>query len=307
MRFGDIIYMDSICFITVFIDFGSSAEGVMLSYKRLLVASSKGGVGKSTTALGLASALASMTGSDKEEPLKVLLVDLDVNSRSLDILAGCDDCTVYDFADLVTSHMKSAVDVSRVAVSSVGGIGGLSLIRACTADKLDSLADELDTDRYDIIRRVLDRIIAEGEQDILICDTGGGLESACAVADRFDFTAVTSEQSRTSVRSAEYAAVQLTRAGAENLRLVICSFDLYAVKKEKRAGVIEMIDSSSLQCVGVVPFDRKLQSAQDKGVLPKEKSDSQSAYRNIAKRILGYDVPLFSGIRSHAKKKRFAL
>lgn len=279
----------------------------MLSYKRLLVASSKGGVGKSTTALGLASALASMTEPGTGKPLKVLLVDLDVNSRSLDILAGCDECAVYDFADLIKTHTGGGVDVSRAAIGGVGGINGLSLIRACTADKLDSLADELDTDRYDIIRCALDRIIAEGEQDILICDTGGGLESACAVADRFSFTVITSEQSRTSVRSAEYAAVQLTRAGAENLRLVICSFDLYAVKKEKRAGVIEMIDSSSLQCVGVVPFDRKLQSAQDKGTLPGEKSVAQSAYRNIAKRIVGYDVPLFSGIRSHEKKKRFAL
>lgn len=279
----------------------------MLSYKRLLVASSKGGVGKSTTALGLASALASMSDPITGKPLKVLLVDLDVNSRSLDILAGCDDCAVYDFSDLITTRTGSGVDVSSVAVGCVAGINGLSLIRACTADKLDSLADELGADRYDIIRRALDRIIAEGEQDILICDTGGGIESACVVADRFSFTVIASEQSRTSVRSAEYAAIQLARAGAVNLRLVICSFDLYAVRKEKRAGVIEMIDSSSLQCMGVVPFDRKLQSAQDKGMLPGEKSAAQSAYINIAKRMLGYDVPLFSGIRSYEKKKRLAL
>ena len=62
-------------------------------YRKLLVASSKGGVGKSTTALGLAAAFAA-------QDLKVLLIDFDGTSRSLDILAGAEDMTTADTADI---------------------------------------------------------------------------------------------------------------------------------------------------------------------------------------------------------------
>jgi len=54
----------------------------MPSYKRLLIASAKGGVGKSTTAAGLAYAYAS-AGK------RVLLLDLDFSGRCLDMLTGC--------------------------------------------------------------------------------------------------------------------------------------------------------------------------------------------------------------------------
>lgn len=271
----------------------------MPSYNRLLVASSKGGVGKSTTAIGLAAAFASDDFRSDFSP-NVLLLDLDVSSRSLDLLAGCEDRALFDIGDVLDD------DPTHAAVTNVWGLQRLSLIRACTASKLRSLASERGVSEMTAVRMITEKILTCGAYDIVVCDTGGGLEIAAAVADLFGFTVITSEQSRTSIRSAEYAAHQLSEAGADVMRLVICSFDLFAVKKEKRAGVIEMIDSSSLQCAGVVPFDRKLQSAQDKGTIPDKKSPSQTAYRNIAKRIMGYDVPLFSGIKSVEKKKHLA-
>ena len=56
----------------------------MPGYERILVASSKGGVGKSTAALGLAAEFARLGK-------RTLLLDLDVTSRSLDLLTGCAD------------------------------------------------------------------------------------------------------------------------------------------------------------------------------------------------------------------------
>ena len=143
--------------------------------------------------------------------------------------------------------------------------------------------------------------------DLLVCDTGGGLDAACAVADLFPFVLVVSEQSQTSIRAAEYAASRLERAGAGLLRLCVCSFDLEAVRRERRAGMIEMIDSSALQCVGVVPYDKTLQRAQDSDVLPGRRSRAASAYRNIARRIMGYSVPLFDGMPALARRTRQAL
>ncbi|MBE6541785.1 MAG: hypothetical protein E7672_04990 [Ruminococcaceae bacterium] len=265
----------------------------MPSYNRLLVASAKGGVGKSTTALGLAVSYAAL---DKN----VILLDLDVNSRSLDILTGCEDRAVFDLGDILDN------DIDRVVIKDVGGCKNLSLIKACTSDRLSSLAAEKDFSTECVIRKTVEKIISDTRYDIVICDTGGGIEIASSVADLFGLALVTSEQSQTSLRAAEYAGEKLVQSGSGAVRLVICSFDLNAVKKEKRAGVVEMIDSSSLRCVGVVPFDKKLQSVQDKGTLPGRESLAQTAYGNIARRIMGYDIPLFSGMRSLEKKKRFA-
>ena len=155
-------------------------------------------------------------------------------------------------------------------------------------------------------RQTLKKLFDSEDYAYVICDTGSGLAMAAAAADLFDMILIPSEQSQTSVRAAEYAAIRLERAGASVLRLVICAFDLDSVKKEQRAGVIEMIDSSSLQCVGVVPADPKLQRCQDRGQLPPPKSPVSRAYRNIIRRILGYEIPLFDGMGSYARRKKKA-
>ncbi|MBE6626578.1 MAG: septum site-determining protein MinD [Ruminococcaceae bacterium] len=267
----------------------------MPTYNRLLIASSKGGVGKSTTALGLSVAFAKLGK-------RVLLVDLDVTSRSLDMLLGAEGDTISDFGDVIDGG-----NISSAAITPIDSLPLLKLISACNMDRLVSLADEQKQSHEELIRAGVERIVADGDYDILVCDTGGGLDFACAVADLFNMTVITSEQGKTSIRGAEYAASRLMAKGAKVMRLVICAFDLGAVKKENRAGIIEMIDSSSLVCVGVVPFDEKLQGLQDRGKLPAEKSTTAIAYKNIATRISGYDVKLFEGMGKLSKRRELAL
>lgn len=267
----------------------------MALYNKLLIASSKGGVGKSTSALGLSVAFARFGK-------KVLLLDLDVTSRSLDMLTGADTYLIEDFGDVIDGG-----DISSIATSPVKELPELQLISACGMDRLVSLSRKLEKTSSELIREGVEKIIEWGEFDILVCDTGGGIDFACAVADLFDMTVITSEQGKTSIRGAEYAASRLEAKGAGVMRLVICAFDIKAVKKENRAGMIEMIDSSALPCVGVVPFDPKLQGMQDRGELPGDKSNTAIAYANIAKRISGYDVKLFEGMKKLSKRRTKAL
>ena len=63
----------------------------------------------------------------------------------------------------------------------------------------------------------------------------------------------------------------------------------------------------ALVCVGVVPFDEKLQGLQDKGKISDEKSTTAIAYRNIATRLSGYDVKLFEGMGKLSKRRELAL
>ncbi len=265
----------------------------MPAYSKLLIASSKGGVGKSTTAVGLAVAFS-------RQYKKVLLIDTDIASRSLDMLLDAEDTTVSDFADVIEGDDVKDVAVS---VSPADDIDNLSLIPACSIDRLRFVSSKLGLTMHEAMRKGIESILESTDYDVFICDTGGGVEYACDFADLFDLTLVVSEQGKTSVRAADYASAQLEDAGAKRIRLVVCSFDLQAVKKEKRAGIIEIIDASSLPCVGVVPFDKKLQWIQDRGKLPEVNSPTTIAYSNIAKRISGYDVRLFEGMKSFFGKR----
>ncbi len=265
----------------------------MPSYKRLLIASAKGGVGKSTTALGLAAAFAEMGK-------KTLLADLDNVSRSLDLMSGTADKSICDFGDVI-----SGGDFSPVV--PYAHLPNLSLIAACNSSYADYLSENSGETVHMLTRRAVERISELTSYDILICDTGGGIDTAKAVCDIFDMVLIVSEQGQTSVRAADYAASELISSGAKCMRLVICSFDIASVRRERRAGVIEIIDASAVRCIGVVPFDKKIQKAQDGGILVPRKSASSLAYMNIAKRISGGDVPLFFGMTSYRRKIRRAL
>ena len=267
----------------------------MPGFERLLVASSKGGVGKSTAALGLAAEFARLGK-------RVLLCDLDSTSRSLDLLTGCQNEALFTFADLL-----DGTEPERAAVTPYPELPGLLFLPAPSSRRMRELEAEREADEGSLIREGLERAASWDGYDLLICDTGGGMDAACAAASMFSLTLVVSEQSQTSVRAAEYAASRLERCGAGKMRLCVSSFDLSAVKREKRAGVIEIIDSSSLQCVGVIPFDPRLERYQDRGELPPRRSPVTAACRNIARRIMGYDVPLFEGMPKLYRRRRLAL
>lgn len=267
----------------------------MPSYSRLLVASSKGGVGKSTTALGLAAAFA-------RDGKEVLLVDLDSTSRSLDMLTGSEDSALFDLGDIADGG-----DIESAVIKPSVSLPTLSLIPAYHQKRIAALCKEKSTSESDLIRTAVERILGECSFDVIICDTGAGIYAASAVADLFELTLITSEQSKTSIRGAEYAASMLEKNGAQTMRLVICAFDLHGVEKKERAGIIEMIDSSLLPCAGVVPYDEKLQYYQDQGRIADEKLISQIAYRNIARRISGKDVRLFDGMGKIERKRMKAL
>lgn len=269
----------------------------MPSCRRLLVASAKGGVGKSTTALGLAAAFA-------RKNRRVLLIDLDTASRSLDMLTGASDMTVRDVADLMEDP---AVDTNDICTHPIEKCPSLSFIAACTADRLAQLSEKYGKSGESLIREAVSRVTECDTYDVVLCDTGGGCEVPASVADLFDCTIITSEQSLTSVRAAEYAARRLECAGAKHMRLVICGFDLTSVKREKRAGIIEMIDRAALPCLGVVPFDKRLQRAQDNGELPADTSLSSMAYANIAGRLEGAETPLFYKMGALYRRRATAL
>lgn len=247
-------------------------------FHRIIVTSSKGGIGKSSTALGMAAAL-----SDSGH--RVLLVDCDAGNRCLDIMMGIQDQVLYDLSDL-TSHRISPDEalLHHPAYEN---------LYFCAAPY--RMPEQLDETEFIGALRALQEA---ANAEFVICDTSGSGAIVRSIAGKFaDCAWIVATQQPTSIRSAEKTAAWMDECGKLPCRLVISCFEEKSAQKGTRSGLLEMIDRTCVQAIGVVPYDRKWMLAQEKGQLPPPDSRAWIAYRNTARRLCGENVPLFTGMR----------
>ncbi len=253
-------------------------------FHKILVTSSKGGIGKSTVALGVAAALS-------REGRRVLLVDCDAGNRCLDLMLGVENAVLYDLSDVYEDRC-----VPQQAFLSCPDLPNL-VFCAAPADPFS----DLDEERF---CRVLTALAEESHAEFVICDTAGLGDTVRAVAAGFaDGALIVATQQPASIRSADRTAMFVEEMGGIPARLVISCFEERAAEDGVRAGLIAIIDGAHVRTLGVVPKDRTLLLSQETGRMPGEKSRAGAAFANIAKRILGEDVRLFSGMRKIRTKR----
>lgn len=243
--------------------------------KVIMVASRKGGVGKTTVTANLSLSLAKLGYS-------TLMVDCDFGMRCLDIVCGLSDKVAYDVCDCI--------------------LRGISPERAAVRDpRCDRLWFIAGPYRYtggidgDGFRAFLESASEALSLDYVVIDTHGGegaelsLAAPCA-----DLALVVSTHQEASIRAAEETARRLSEMGVKKARLVVNSYDIRAAHKGRLPGVIELIDRTRVQLVGVIPRDDTMTERQIEGSLAAENKKSRSgrAYANLARRISGESVPL---------------
>ncbi len=243
--------------------------------KKIIVTSAKGGIGKSTVALGLAAAL-SRAGH------RTLLVDCDVGNRCIDLLLGLQDEVLFDLDDVAAGRCTPEEALLTPEKLPELRVTAAPLHQDCPHDRIDAL------------RRLAEAAGAE----YVLCDTAGTGNLVRTIASDFaEGALVIATQQPASLRAAERTALLMEEVGSLPCRLVISMFEEYAARDGIRAGLLEIIDKSHLRTVGVVPRDRSLLLAQESGELPAEKSRAARAFKNIAARLKGEEIPLFFGIR----------
>ncbi len=253
----------------------------------ILITSFKGGVGKSTAAANLSAKLA-------KAGKNVLLCDLDFDLGTLDLITGCEDRMLFDVCDAVYGRR----DVSDCVVT-FPSFPGLHLLGA-------PFRREEVTDPDGFASRLSE--ICSG-YDYAILDTPGADSVTLAVASRCaDLAIVVATHNPTSLRGAEKTADRLRQNGVR-CRLLINSFDAGSVGEDKRTGILEMIDATKTPLLGVIPYDRTLMFAQERGVLADGPSFiSSKAFENTAGRLLAEKtgarpVPILSGVLRTNRKK----
>lgn len=251
---------------------------------RILVTSSKGGIGKSTVSAGLALALAEMGR-------RVLLADCDLGGRSLDLLLGEEGDVLFDIGDV--AHGRAA---PSDAILKPWGNGNLSF---CSSPAVCPTGDI----SADALIRALKELEAECGAEYVICDTAGMVYAPELAGKYADVALVAATQQPVSVRAAEATAMLLAERGLEDSRLIINCFEWRAAEKGSRSGILDIIDGAGIRCCGVVPFDRSLMLAGEAGEPPREDSDGMLAFENIARRLEGENVRLFSGMSRISGKR----
>ncbi len=250
----------------------------------LLVTSCKGGVGKSTSAVGLAAALA-------RRGKRVLLCDCDFDMRCLDLMLGLENEVVYDLYDAAVCR----VPVEK-AVMRVEGLEDLGFIAAPFRGG-DELTPEM-------LKNVFTRAEAALGYEYIILDTPGSLVSDAILGTGLPFTAViVASHQPSSIRAADKTGEYLSERRVNVQRLLINCFDMDGALSGKRPGINEIIDRSFIQLCGIVPEERALMLSGERGKLT-DGTNAAAAFDNIACRLMGRYVPLFMGFKGHGVKRR---
>lgn len=255
--------------------------------KTILITSCKGGVGKSTVAANLSAALAFLGK-------RVILADMDLGNRSLDLILGCEDDVVYDVEDVCVGD----VDLDRALIRLNKG-GEILFLPAPFM-----YSGRIDKANFS---RTIEDMKAAYSPDYIILDTSGGagisVELCSSVADR---AIIVSSRNPASVRAAQKSAALLDDWGVGIVQLVINCFELDRRSNQDRAGILSIIDSTGVSLLGIVPRDRDVEILCERSRLPFEskKSISRTAFENIARRIAGERVHLLSSIKGLKERQR---
>ncbi|MBE3590486.1 MAG: septum site-determining protein MinD [Firmicutes bacterium] len=240
----------------------------------IVITSGKGGVGKTTTSANVGSALAAAGKS-------VALVDADIGLRNLDLVLGLENRIVYDLVDVVEGYAKL-----RQALIRDKRFDNLYLLPAAqTKDKTAVSPDQM--------RQLVTELKAEFDFVLVDCPAGieQGFKNAVAGADQ---AVIVTTPEVAAVRDADRIIGLLEAEGIRDPRLIINRLRPQMVKRGDMMEIEDILDILAIGLLGVVPEDEYIVVSTNRGepaALSRE-SKAGTAYRDIARRLMGEEVPM---------------
>jgi septum site-determining protein MinD len=251
----------------------------------LVVTSGKGGSGKSTVALNLGAAMAAAGRS-------VVLVDMDMGMRSLDILCGLENRIVYDLADVADGICRV-----KQAIVKHPKVSGLSLISAAQTRGSDAISPARSREVMDELKDRFDMVIIDCPAGV-----GRGFRNAASGADKALVVALVDP---VSLRDAERVAGLLERADILSPALALNRVRHQKTYKAGALTPLEFSDRLTLPLIGLIPEDPSVACAPPEKPVSMGNSPAGRALRDLSHRLLGEDLPL-APVRREPLIKRIA-
>lgn len=245
--------------------------------EKIIIASGKGGAGKTSLTTGVALSLA-------KKGLRVLVMDFDIGQGYADFMISGEYTSLYNWGDALKGNCDT-----RDAVCCTGIVDVVAAPK-----KWDDSFTPLR------IKTFICKI--EEDYDYIFFDSpagvAGGFRLAAQCADR---AIIVSTPDEICTRAAASATDELIDCGLENIRLVINRFNKVPTTKGKYYNIDEVIDAVKVQLIGVVPEDKEISYASSTGFSNLKDCPAKAAYGRIADRICGNKVPLV--IKNSKKEK----
>lgn len=240
----------------------------------IVVTSGKGGVGKTTATASIGAALAA-------EGKRVVVVDMDIGLRNLDVVMGLENRIVFNVVDAV----KGKCRINQAAIKD-RRIENLYLIPASQSDNKNVLIPE-DMVRFGAKLRV------EFDYVLMDCPAGieRGFENSVAAADE---AVVICMPEVSSVRDAD-RVIGLLYARDITPKLVVNRIIPDMVARGDMLSHEDIVDVLSIDLLGLVPMDDHVVVSTNTGMPLIMQKDSQAgkAFCRIAMRLNGNtDIPI---------------
>ena len=242
----------------------------------ILVASGKGGTGKTAVTANLGALLA-------KDGYKVALIDMDMGMRNLDLYLGLENRIVYDIVDIANGHCKL-----KQGMIKDKRYPDLYLIPAAQTKDKNAVTE-------DQVRAICNELKQEVDYIIVDCPAGieQGFKNAIAGADK---AIVVTNPEVSAVRDAARIIGLLEANGLGNPQLVLNRVRPNMVRQGDMMSVDDILEILAIKLLGVIPDDDNIVISTNRGepTVLDQQSRAGPAYRNIVKRILGEDVPLMN-------------
>jgi septum site-determining protein MinD len=242
----------------------------------ITITSGKGGVGKTTTTANLGAALA-LLGQ------RVVTIDADIGLRNLDVVMGLENRIVYDIVNVVEGVCRL-----RQALVKDKRLSDLYLLPAAQTRDKSSLGPE---DMVNICEQM------RNDHDFVLIDSPAGIEQGFrnAIAPADEVLIITTPEV-SAVRDADRIIGLIDAEGKGPARLIINRIKPEMVKRGDMLDTDDVIEILAIDLIGIVPEDEAIIISTNKGVpvALDDRGQAGLAFRNIAYRLLGEDVPFMT-------------
>jgi septum site-determining protein MinD len=236
--------------------------------KVILIASGKGGAGKTVFTCNAGAKLA-------QEGYKVVLIDMNMGLRSLDICLGLENRVVYDVADVLTG-------VCRIRQA---------LIRDKRFPELYLMAASQNSQKAEVTSlhmQVLCRKLKRSFDFILIDGPAGIGEDLAVAAAGADSVVIVTVPEYAAVRDADALDLVLLDMGIKKRTYVINQVSANLIGSGLVPGIAEIAETLRPPMAGIIQYDENIHIASNNGVpiVYREGSYIEKNFKKIMERII---------------------